>query len=59
MRWGYKAWVAANSNSYAFYISIYHWIGGDKPKSNVNYCLGLTVFLGILDKLQGFHPTEK
>ncbi|KAK3873841.1 hypothetical protein Pcinc_021172 [Petrolisthes cinctipes] len=57
--WGYKAWVAADPNSYAIYISIYQGRGGDKTKSNVNYGLGGTVVLEILDKLQVIHPTKK
>ncbi|KAK3881612.1 hypothetical protein Pcinc_011469 [Petrolisthes cinctipes] len=59
VRWGYKAWVAADPNSYAFHISIYQGRGGDKTKSNVNYGLGGTVVLDILDKLQVIHPTKK
>lgn len=59
VRWGYKAWVAAAPNGYAFHISVYQGKSGDKDKSDTTYGLGGKVVLEVLDVLQENHPTKK
>ncbi len=52
VRCGYKAWVAADSNGYAFHISVYQGKGGAKDKSDTSYGLGGKVVLDVLDVVQ-------
>ncbi len=56
---GYKAWVAADPNSYELHISVYQGKSGDKDKSNMAHGLGAGVVLEVLDILQNNHPTKK
>ncbi len=59
VRWGYKAWVAADPNGYAFDISVYQGKGGAKDKADTSYGLGGNVVLAVLDVMQKYYPTKK
>ncbi len=59
VRWGYKAWVAADPNGYAFDISVYQGKDGNTDKSDTSYGLGGKVVLDVLDVMQKLYPTKK
>ncbi len=59
VRWGYKAWVAADPNGYAFDASVYQGKDGAKDKSDTSYGLGGKVVLDVLDVMQKYYPTKK
>ncbi len=59
VRWGYKAWVAADPNGYVFDISVYQGKDGAKDKANASYGLGGKVVLDVLDVIEKRYPTKK
>ncbi|XP_045109694.1 piggyBac transposable element-derived protein 3-like [Portunus trituberculatus] len=59
VRWGYKAWVAADPNGYVFDISVYQGKDGAKDKANASYGLGGKVVLDVLDVIVKRYPTKK
>ncbi len=58
MRWGYKAWVAADLNGYVYDISVYQGEDGAKDKANAAYGLGGKVVLDVLGVIEKY-PTKK
>ncbi len=59
VRWGYRAWVAADPNGYVFDISVYQGKDGAKDKVNASYGLGGKVVLDVLDVIERYYPTKK
>ncbi len=59
VRWGYKAWVAADPNCYGFDISVYQGRVDSKDKFDTSYGLGGKVVLDVLDVMQKYYPTKK
>ncbi len=59
VQWGYKAWVAADPNGYAFDISVYQDKDGNRDKSDTFYSLGGKVVLDVLDVMQKYYPKKK
>ncbi len=59
MRWGYKEWVAADTNGYVFDTSVYQGKDGAKDKANTAYGLGGKVVLDVLDVIEKYYPTRR
>ncbi len=55
VRWGYKAWVAADLDGYVFDISVYQGKGG----ANAAYGIGVKVVLDVLNFIEKYYPTKK
>ncbi len=56
---GYKARLAAGSNSFAFDIFVYQGKDGSKERSDASFGLGGEVVLGVSDVMQKYYPTKK
>ena len=59
IRWGYKAWVAADPRGYAYHVDLYQGKSESTNKHKEDFGLGGAVILSMIDRLEEEFPETK